>query len=351
MRSRALRIILAVVALAACAGAAVFIDVSEQHVAASRTAGRAFDAVVRDATNSVAEFSGDGVAKSIGVLRSMATTDAARAALDRASATAANFTEIAPVLDQLNTARESEQQAADATESAQRKLEAIVLAGAAALGLAVVAMLAVAGPASESANATAVPSVGVTPESTTAPEPGDGLRLRQQPEAAGGYVTSRPAGPVLRAASQLCTDLGRVSDAEELKALVAKAAELMDASGLIVWTAATADGQLVPALSHGYPAELLARLPPLARTAENAAAKAYRTGQLQIVLATPGSKNGAVVAPVLTSRGCVGVVSAEIRGGGETAESVQALAEIFAAQLGAVLHSTPAAHEQRATGT
>ena len=96
---------------------------------------------------------------------------------------------------------------------------------------------------------------------------------------------------------------------------------------------------------------MVARLPPLARSADNAAATAYRTGQLQIVLARPGSSNGAVVAPLLSADGCVGVISAEIRGGGETSEGVQALAAIFAAQLAGVLHSTPDAHEQRATGT
>ena len=52
------------------------------------------------------------------------------------------------------------------------------------------------------------------------------------------YVTARPAGPVLRAASQLCTDLGRVSDLDELKRLVGQAADLMDASGIVIWISA-----------------------------------------------------------------------------------------------------------------
>ena len=75
-------------------------------------------------------------------------------------------------------------------------------------------------------------------------------------------------------------------------------------------------------------------------SADNAAA-AFRTGQLQLVLARPGSSNGAVVAPLLSSEGCIGAFSAEIRGGGETSDSVQAMAAIFAAQLAAVLHAAP----------
>ena len=50
------------------------------------------------------------------------------------------------------------------------------------------------------------------------------------------------------------------------------------------------------------------------RSADNAAAAAYRTGQLQIVLARPGESNGAVVAPLLSADGCIGALSAEIRG-------------------------------------
>jgi hypothetical protein len=334
MRSRAVQLVLSAVAAASVIAAALFISSSEQHIATSRTAERAFDAVVRETTNSVAEFRADGVGKSIESLRSMATTDRARASLDQASAQAGNFTEIAAVLDQVNGARVAEQQAADAAEAAQRKLQAIVLGGAAILVLITIVGIVVATP-----RATAQPVQVDLPERTDAPRP------------SAGYVTSRPAGPVLRAASQLCTDLGRVSDVEELRGLVGRAAELMDASGLIVWTSGPDGSQLLPALSHGYSPDMLARFPPLARSADNAAARAFRTAQLQIVLARPGESNGAIVAPVLSAAGCVGVISAEIRGGGEGSDSVQALAAIFAAQLAGVLHSTPEAHERRATGT
>jgi GAF domain-containing protein len=44
-----------------------------------------------------------------------------------------------------------------------------------------------------------------------------------------------------------------------------------------------------------------------------------------------------VVAPLLSPDGCIGALTAEIRGGGETSDSAQALAAIFAAQLVGVL--------------
>jgi len=299
---------------------------------------------VRETTSSVADFRGDAVAKSIGALRSMSSTDQARDSLDRAAATTDNFTEIAAILDHVNAARLAEIESADTAEAATRKLEAVALTATAVVVFAVIVALVVLRPAA------AEPAQMQLPATEAAS--GDDLILRSSQETMAGYVTARPAGPVLRAASQLCTDLGRVSDVEELRQLIGRAADVMDASGLIVWMGTPDGSQLMPTLSHGYLPEIVSRFPPLSRSAENAAARSYRTSQIQIVLARPGESNGAIVAPVLSSQGCVGVLSAEIRGGGETSESVQALAAIFAAQLAGVLHSTPEAHEERrATGT
>ena len=92
---------------------------------------------------------------------------------------------------------------------------------------------------------------------------------------------------------------------------------------------------------------MLARIPPVPRSADNAAAAAYRSGTLQIVLARPGAASGAVVAPILAADGCIGALSAEIQGGGEASESVQALSTIVAAHLATVLaDSRPAAESE-----
>ena len=132
-------------------------------------------------------------------------------------------------------------------------------------------------------------------------------------------------------------------DVDDLKRLLGRAADAMDASGLMVWVGTPAGGDLRAVLSHGYSAEVLARIPPVPRTADNAAAAAFRSAKLQIVVSRPGTSTGAVVAPILSADGCVGALSAEIRHGAETSEAVQALAEIFAANLAGVLGQTPAA--------
>src|SRR5580765_2031235 len=195
MRSRSVHVALGGVALAAFGAAAFFTSISERHIATARTAERAFDAVVRETTNGVAEFRGDGVAKSIGALRSMATTDKARAALDQASAKAENITEIAAVLDQVNAARTAEQDAADQTEAATRRVEAQVLAGAGLIGLAVIGAIVILTPQP-------VPEPTQLSLPSTDLAKNDDLERRAKPATPPlGYVPSRPAGPVLRAAS------------------------------------------------------------------------------------------------------------------------------------------------------
>ncbi len=77
---------------------------------------------------------------------------------------------------------------------------------------------------------------------------------------------------------------------------------------------------------------------------ENATASAFRTSLLQTVKADAVS-HGAIAAPLLTPAGCVGVMAAEVRGGGEQQEATLAAATIVAAQL-ATLVGPPSVRPQ-----
>ena len=94
---------------------------------------------------------------------------------------------------------------------------------------------------------------------------------------------------------------------------------------------------LRPVLAHGYSPQALARMPHVPRTGDNAAATAFRTGKLQIVLTRPGMSAGALAAPMLTPNGCIGALTAEIRNGGEAHDGVQALMSIIGSQLAGIL--------------
>ena len=145
--------------------------------------------------------------------------------------------------------------------------------------------------------------------------------------------------PKLITTAHLCGELARVADSSELPTLLMRASKVLDASGIIVWVAEPARNCLRPAISHGYEDKVISRMGNIHRDANNAAAAAYRSAEIRTV-AGDAITNGALVVPLMTSDGCVGVLSAEMKGGGEKDESSQALATIFAAQL-AMLVSTP----------
>jgi hypothetical protein len=143
----------------------------------------------------------------------------------------------------------------------------------------------------------------------------------------------------LAAAAAVCTDLSRVTDTAALSPLLHRAADLLDAAGLTLWM--SAGEQLFAALGHGYPTDALARFGPIARSAENAAATAWRTGRLGVIAATPKTSGGLVV-PMFGPGGCIGVVALEIRHGREQDAGIQAVAAMVAAQLAAVVAAWPA---------
>jgi GAF domain-containing protein len=147
--------------------------------------------------------------------------------------------------------------------------------------------------------------------------------------------------PKLLTTAQLCTELARVGESRQLPTLLERAAKVLDASGMIVWVAEPSRQSLVPAISHGYEEKAVARMGRIHRDANNAVAAGYRSSQVRTV-SGDAFTNGAMIVPLMTSDGCVGVLSAELKGGSEKDEGAQALATIFASQL-ATLVATPAA--------
>lgn len=386
MRSRAARLTVALLASIAIAAAAAFLYTSEKQIASSTVSLRGFDLHAREATDALADLragqqayvaAGQGVAfwmpkvasttdavtTAVRALRQAAASGEARAALDQAANTIAEFADVdkrardylksaqplmagdviftegtetaATAARQVETARLDEHQAFDQRSAQVRRQEAMALGGAAAFAVLVLLLLAATG--ARSAESLAL-QTAAAPSAPEAPLP------RVAPVApAAPLAPVSSVGPIMKAAADLATDVGRARDFNDLEGLLARAADLMDASGVVVWIGSTAGADLRPVLAHGYSPQVVARMPAVPRSGDNAAAAAYRTGSLQLVLSRPGGSNGAIVAPILTADGCIGAVSAEIRSGGETSETVQALAAIFAAQLANVIAAAPAA--------
>jgi GAF domain-containing protein len=144
----------------------------------------------------------------------------------------------------------------------------------------------------------------------------------------------------LAAAARLTTELSTLSDQAQLPGLLGRAADVLDARGVVIWMGA--GSELFAAAAHGYDPAVLQRIKPIARSADNATAAAWRTSQMRTVPADSDG-HGAIVAPMLGPAGCVGVLAAETRSGREQDEATQSVATIVASQLASVLAAWPAA--------
>ncbi len=181
--------------------------------------------------------------------------------------------------------------------------------------------------------------------SDTIPEPAAGTMTALGSSADGlihaDSAVVAPAAPAidLTAAADVCASLARITGAAALPDILARAATVLDASGIIVWMGA--GEELFPALAHGYDERVVGRLGAVARHADNATAAAWRTGQEQTVAADM-IRHGAVAVPIFGVSGCVGVFAAEVRHGREDDAATRAVAAMIAAQLASVVSVWPA---------
>jgi CHASE3 domain sensor protein len=371
---------LSAVAWIGLAASAFFLVISDQQLSERRGSVRTFDAHAHDATTALADaragqqaYVAAGqdvglwlrkVGAAIGAangavnrLRETATNDESRAALVESTSSIAEletldkrareyvrsgqilmagdvvFTEggtlAATAARQVDAAKLAEREALDSYERSTRRRE--FYAAGSAIGFAAVALLILAlSPVSGSRAEVQAPSTDEVTDATSS----DNLALREAVLPTFPNVElPRGSAPALRAAAELCTEFGRVNEIADVTRLLKRTADLIDASGLIVWLGDNAGGDLKPVLTHGYSDQVLARMSSVPRSSDNAAAAAYRSGELQIVLCRPGTSQGAIATPLLSGEGCIGALTIEVRDGGETSDSVQALAQIFAAQL------------------
>jgi hypothetical protein len=411
MQSRAARTTAIAAALAAFGAAGFFLFQSERGISIARTSLRTFDGRAREVADALADMraaqqayvaAGQGVSfwlprvtavhtemvRSVDDLRAAASSNGARTALMAAAASLNEFAAVdrrardylgagqtlmagdvvfaeggetaAAAARQVETARLAEHQEFDSFEAGVRRRQVMALSGSAGFVALITALLAFGQPRKTSAESAFDPKSGASAGGISR---GGALMLRDAagPAKAGHHVQGVPAGTqprgsvlLLKAAADLCTELGRVQDATDLTGLLGRAADVMDASGIVVWLGSPNGADLRPVLAHGYPEHVLARMPTVPRNADNAAAAAYRSGKLQIVMRRPGTSNGAVVAPLLAPEGCIGALTAEILAGSETTDGVQAMAALIAAQITGVVsgsatntHAAPAESPSR----
>jgi hypothetical protein len=215
-------------------------------------------------------------------------------------------------------ARDTEVYAARQSEATTTRYRLGVMAG----GLAVTLLLFALSPS------------GKRPDRIEAP-----VSLNITPEPAPRPVV---ASPNVDDAADVCVDLARLLDGRDLPAILGRAAAAIDAKGLVLWVVDQSGRTLRASLAHGYSDRMLARLGQLPVSADNVTSLACRSLQPQLVPGTEPGTSGAMAIPLISTTGCVGVLSAEVSG--STASSHQvSVARLIAAQLSAVIRPDSAA--------
>jgi hypothetical protein len=179
------------------------------------------------------------------------------------------------------------------------------------------------------------PPVRDEAEAAPAPSPAPPPVREPLAPAAVEPIRAMPARSLAETA-ELCVDLSRVIEARDLPSLLERAAGVLDAKGLVLWTADSGGALLRPSLTHGYPERVLVRLGPLQIDADNMTSLAYRSMRAQTVNGSGPGTAGAIAVPLVTPQGCVGVLAAELNQHQPGPETLS-VARIISAQLSALV--------------
>jgi hypothetical protein len=157
---------------------------------------------------------------------------------------------------------------------------------------------------------------------------------RPEPEVVAAPVEAPRVN--LSDAAQVCVDLARILDGHDVPPLLERAAQVLDAKGLVLWVSDPAGAILHASLAHGYSDRVLRRMGPLQVDAENVTSLAFRSMQPQTLSSRSTGTIEAFAVPLITPTGCIGVLAAELSPPID-ADDRLAVARMFAAQLATLI--------------
>ena len=407
MRSRAVRLTLLLLFVAAVGVTAYLFWIGETRARVDTDAARSYDQRAITAAREIGDLRGSqqayvaagqgdqfwatkvadglsGVREQLARLRSESISSEAQASIDAALASLRDFEQMdrrardyarggqfllasdiifadgldltSAAVTALDRARSSERAARELALADVRNRQLFALGAAAAAALLVIVLLV---PRSRDAGETAIEGEARTlvVDSSEADEGMDLGAALDEGWSSASRVSAMPAPappppavapvatkPNFDALASLCSDLARLVDTRSLPSMLERAALALDANGIVLWIADPDGKELSPILAHGYPPNVVNRLGTILRDDQNATAAAFRTSLLQTVK-TDAVSNGAIAAPLVTPAGCVGVMAAEVRHAGDQDAATLAAATIVAAQL-ATLVGPPVARAQ-----
>lgn len=275
---------------------------------------------------------------------------------------------------ELSSARQSMARATSAREAGMTNEQSLLAGAVMAVWIVALILLVPVPRAAEPLPTTSVTALSLADLKAAEPPPvpaavvanpaaTPAVAVAESPSLAAAEVTAEgpaPAPPVVVAASQapgptpvlrdlasLCGDLGRVSEADDLEPLLARATTLLGAKGLVVWLLTDQAQGLAPAFAYGYDAVRMARMGAVALNADNLTASAFRSGAPATSPAT-SDRAAAVAVPIVTTNGPAGVLAAEVRPEADIDQAV-ALAAVVAAQMANLFPAPEPLAERAAT--
>ncbi len=158
--------------------------------------------------------------------------------------------------------------------------------------------------------------------------------------AASTEVPRTAASLDLTPLAAVCGELARLSDGAALALVLERVAPAIGAKGIVVWLADADRGALQAAAAWGYDERLVARFPAVPVGDDNPTAHAFSNAAAAVVPGRAGQP-AAVAAPIVGSKGPVGVLSVELTSSGAPSAALVAAAGIVAAQLATLLEPLP----------
>jgi hypothetical protein len=134
----------------------------------------------------------------------------------------------------------------------------------------------------------------------------------------------------------ICSELAAAATSAQIGPLLDRARTLLEARGVIVWMGTDDRAMLYAAAASGYDERVVARIGSISRGDTNLTADAFRENVVRTSVST-GSAAAALAIPLPAPGGPAGVFAAELSPGAVVDEAKLGAAGVIAAQLGAVL--------------
>ncbi len=266
--------------------------------------------------------SGESLADSLDGVDQLSTAEKrARLYADRGDSLLAGdviFTEIRDLMssasDQIAAARQSLQRHREQQLAGLRQEQAALAIGAVVVWLIVALVLLPVAPA-----VVKDPNEWRQNLAVALKKPVEARRCRRACGTGQAGGTRRTGVPITAIASvgEICSDLSSLSDVGALSGALGRAADILGASGVIVWVASNDGGTLTPVATHGFDARLVARIGKVARESSNLTAAAFRDNTARVSAADGHDARGRGrrdVRALGTGRRAVGGASRRARG-------------------------------------